>query len=231
MKRFSVIFMVIVFSLGFTRDVYPGVFGIKGGVNFARVSNLKAENLFHLDLDFGTKHGLIIGCFYRFDLGASFSIQPEVYFSMKGTKATGEFSAHGVPRSYDVRLKLNYLEFPILMKYKFPANGKLKPSLFAGPYLGFNSSAKFFVRGESMGIEKTGEEDISHDVKNTEFGITVGASLDYDIGHSSIIIDVRYSFGLTGIYDDPIPVSVSVPDPDTPVSKNGVFSLMLGFAF
>jgi hypothetical protein len=190
-------------------------------VNFARVSNLEEEDEF----DFGTKTGLIIGCFYRFDLGASFSIQPEAYFSMKGTKAAGEESAFGVLYSYDFRLKLNYLEIPILLKYKFPANGKLKPSLFAGPYLGFNNSAKAFARveSESMGIEETEEEDISDDVKNTEFGITVGASLDYDIGHSSIIIDVRYSFGLTGILDDPYP--------DAPVSKNGVFSLMLGFAF
>ena len=142
---------------------------------------------------------------------------------MKGTKAAGEFSANGVPESYNVGFKLNYLEFPILMKYKFLANGKLKPSLFAGPYLGFNSSAKFFVK-----VEKTGEEDVSENVKNTEFGITVGISLDYDVGHSSIIIDVRYSLGLTGIYEDPIS---PFPDPDTPDSKNDVFSLMLGFAF
>ena len=219
MKRFSVIFLVIVFSLGFTQDVYPGVFGIKGGVNFARVSNLEEEEY----LDFGTKHGLIIGCFYRFDLGASFSIQPEAYFSMKGTKAAGEDSAFGVPYSYDFRIKLNYLEFPILLKYKFPASGKLKPSLFAGPYLGFNSSAKTYARVESMGVVETEEEDVSEDVKNAEFGITVGASLDYDIGHSIIIIDVRYSFGLTRIQDD--------PDPGTPDAKNSVFSLMLGFAF
>jgi hypothetical protein len=135
MKRFSVIFLVIVFGLGFTQDVYSGVFGIKGGVNFARMSNLELveEDMF----DFGSKHGLIIGCFYRFDLGASFSNQPEAYFSMKGTKATGERSAYGVPYSYDFGFKLNYMEIPILMKYKFPANGKLKSSLFAGPYLGF----------------------------------------------------------------------------------------------
>ncbi len=216
MRKFSVIFLIMVFGLVFTQDVYPDGFGIKGGVNFARLANLEED-----EFDYGTKTGLIFGAFYRFDLGDRFAIQPEICFSMKGAKAEGEESAYGIPYSYDIRVKLNYLEIPVLLKYKFHTQGKLKPSLFAGPYVGFNTSAKMFTRVEVIGIKETEEEDVADEVRNTDFGLIVGASLDYDIGHSIIIIEVRYSMGLTRIPEDP----------DASDAKNSVFTLMLGYAF
>jgi hypothetical protein len=220
MKKLSVICLVIVFGLVFSQNVYPNGYGIKAGVNFADISNLENPFLEMLGIKFGTKIGVIAGAFYRIDLTNSFAIQPEVYYSQKGTRASGKGSIYDVPYSYDFSLRLDYIEIPLLMKYRIPTRGKFTPGIFAGPYVAFKVSAKAALTVESEGMKQTQEVDIE-DVKKMDFGLAFGANLDFDIGHSSIIIDIRYSLGLSKIseYED---------DPDM---KNSAFTLMLGYAF
>jgi hypothetical protein len=220
MKKLSVICLVLVFGFVFSQNVYPDGYGIKAGVNFADLSNSQNPILEMFGIRFGTKIGIIAGAFYRIDLTDSFAIQPELYYSQKGTKASGEGSLYGAPYSYDFSFRLDYIEIPILMKYRIPTRGKFTPSIFAGPYVAFKASAKAVLTVESGGVKQTQEVDIEK-VKTMDFGLAVGANLDFDIGHSSIIFDIRYSVGL-------LKISEYENDPEM---KNSAFTLMLGYAF
>lgn len=69
-----------------------------------------------------------IGLFAAFPVGERFSIQPEVYYAMKGAR----YYDSGVRAEQSVRL--NYLEVPILMDLQV-LRGAVE--VFAGPYVAF----------------------------------------------------------------------------------------------
>jgi hypothetical protein len=136
---------------------------------------------------------------------------------MKGTKASGSGVIYGYGYSYDLSIEINYLEVPVLMKYKILPEGDYTPSLFAGPYVAFQMSAKGSATVEVDGVSQTEEMDME-EVKSIDLGITFGGSLGIKVGSGRIILDIRYSFGLTKIADDTD-------------AKNSAFTLMLGYAF
>lgn len=227
MRKYIAAMTVITPMLLFSPYANGDGFGIKGGVNFTDVSSIRVVDI-PLDYYFGTKTGLIIGAFYRFDLGKRFAIQPEVYYSMKGTKASGEETIINMLLSYDIRVKLSYLEIPVLIKYKVPAKGKIKPTIFVGPFLGFIWDAKLVGREEFAGQQATVEIDIGDFLKGAvDLGITFGAGLDFDTGHGSIILDARCSLGLTYTFEDVYLYSKLWAGQ----ARNSTFSLMLGYAF
>lgn len=220
MRKFIFVVMIIFVTTLFSQGMYAGGFGIKGGLNFAKISNLQDEELDWLGIEFGAKTGAMFGMFYRFDVGKSFAIQPEVYYSRKGTQASGQIVYLGIPITYDVAIKIDYLEIPVLFKYKIRSKGKFLPALFAGPYIAFKTLGEGSATIKALGLEESEDLELEG-LKSTDFGLTFGGSLGYDIGHSSIIIDIRYSLGLSKLstYED---------DPDM---KNSAFSILLGYAF
>lgn len=183
--------------------------GFKIGVNNA---DFHGENIKEAEQDMGedveSKWGLCAGGFVRFNISKTFAIQPEVLYTMKGAKFNPIFHGGGTERW---EFKLSYLEVPVLVKFMIPTPGGVKPNLYAGPALAIKLSYK--VKAEGGGV--TVEEDVE-DMKDTDFGIIVGAGVD--IG--KLMIDVRYVLGLTTIVDD--------AEDDV---KNGVVSLMIGFSF
>ena len=232
MKRFSVMILVMVLGLVFTWDLHPKRFGIKSGANFANVYNVEDS------LDYKTRTGFIVGAFYRFDLNNHLAIQPEAYFSMKGTKVgsveTYNYLGGTVTEIYDYTFKLNYLEIPVLLKYKIQTRGKLKPSLFLGPCMAFKVSARltgsykyeenYAYLGESGYVSYAADIDEELDeVKTTDFGLIIGAGLDIEMGSSSLVIEARYNWGLTGLS--------KFADASDPGAKNAAFTLMMGIAF
>jgi len=232
MKRLSVMVLVMVLGLVFTQDLHPKGFGIKSGANFANVYNVEDS------LDYKTKTGFIVGGFFRFDLNNHLAIQPEAYFSMKGTRGGGAetYNYYGVTvtDTYEYTFKLNYLEIPVLLKYKIPASGKLKPSLFVGPCVAFKLSARltgsykheetyasYYDSGYYSYTTNVDEEVDA--VERMDFGLVVGAGLDIEMGSTSLVIEARYNLGLTGLS--------KFADASDPGAKNAAFTLMMGIAF
>lgn len=136
-----------------------------------------------------------------------------MYYSQKGIKASGTIDGITISGK-DV---LGYIEIPVLLKFKIPTQGNFSPSLFADPYAAFLMSAKEKVEIDGM----SEEEDIKDNFNTADYGLCFGGSLDFDIGYSQLIIDIRYSLGLKKV-----PLDVEEPD-----NKHSVFSLMLGYAF
>ena len=147
---------------------------------------------------------LVIGGFVSYEVNATFCIQPEVLFTMKGAK----FEGHG----YDVTQNLNYIEIPILAKLNIAMDGNAKPNIFLGPSLGLNLSATYKIESD-FGDDDGDIEDVSP----MEFGIVFGGGVEV----GKILIDARYNMGLTSIDDSSENFKVN----------NSVISIMLGILF
>ncbi|MFH1374115.1 MAG: porin family protein [bacterium] len=177
--------------------------GVKAGVNFAnRFGDIHPQDW---------KTGFCGGGFVAFYVNDIFAIQPEVLFSMKGSKWTRP-STFGDER---ITVKLNYWEIPVLAKLALPTQSTIRFTLFAGPSLGIKLSAK--ARVESPAGTKT--EDIE-EIKKTEFGVAFGVGVDLRRGKNTLTFDVRYTHGLT-----------TIDEYNMCEDKNKVVSLMVGYAF
>jgi len=189
--------------------------GVKGGVNFADVGGDDVSNT-------KNKTGFIAGGFAEFMIGSMFAVQPEVLYSQKGFKIDDP--------DVDGKLKLDYIEVPVLLKINVPIEGsKVHPSFYAGPAVSFKSSCK--LQGEESGVsfdidcdsplifDLIGEE---LPIKSTDFGVVFGGGISFDVGGAEVGVDVRYNLGLTKFVDT---------DPQLD-AKNRVISIMgtVGFS-
>ena len=170
-------------------------FGITGGLNMANMSGDFENN--KAMMTFGG------GFFGRMSAGPQFTIHSEVLYMMKGTKWD----------EGDEKLKLNYIEVPVLLMYNVPMTGPVSPCIFAGPYYATLVSAKSEFEGQEL--------DMKEAFADNDFGVVVGAGVDIKMGPTGkIFLNGRYSLGLSNA-NDFLPDEVSV--------KHGVISLFAGF--
>ena len=152
--------------------------GIKGGANFANVSDVD-----NTSMRTGFQGGLFVGK----DVNPQFGFRVEGLYVQKGAKVDVTTPAGTSEATY----KLDYIEFPILFVYNLSNSETMGFNIFAGPTLGFNMSAK---------IEDT---DVKDDTESFEFGAAIGAGLAKKMaGGKAIGLDVRYTLGATGVGKD-----------------------------
>lgn len=209
MKSLKVLCVVAALVLGLSLNVM-GEVGIKAGVNMSKLTSMGTIS----GADSKALIGYQIGLFYGYALTDNIVIQPEVYYVQKGH----EYKESGGSAKIDT--VLNYIEVPVLFKYKFATEGSFIPSFFVGPYAAFKASAKEKYKGFED-PEENGSIDIKDDVKSTDFGLVFGLGADLKVGETTkFIIDLRYSLGLTKVAKD------SIAD-----SKNTSLALLIGLGF
>lgn len=179
-------------------------FGLRLGGNTAK---LTGDDIQDIEETIKSKTGLVAGVFLAINLGKIVTIQPEVLYTMKGTKledSLGEYSG---------KLYGDYLEIPLLLKIRIPTPG-IQPAIFAGPSVGFKLREKLTFDGQDVPLEESLLE-------NNDYGAIFGAGLD--LGRH-FMIDVRYSLGLKKV--------LTAIEGEEPVDvKNGVWSATIGIAF
>lgn len=182
--------------------------GLKAGLNIANVGGDDADQIIEgQTLD--SKTGFCAGAFFMYQFSPLFSVQPEVYYTMKGAT----YKEGGA----EYTLTLNYFEVPILLKIVIPVQGSnINPAIFAGPFIAFNSTAKQKIEFNGQ----TQEEDIE-DVKSTEFGAQFGGGISFGVGNNEVGVDIRYILGLTTADDSSDPYDI----------KNNVLNFNAYFAF
>lgn len=190
-----VIFILLISSIVYAQGITAK--GIKGGINIATLTGDDVE-------DAESKIGFVFGGFVSYEVNDAFCIQPEVLFTMKGTKMSGQ--------GYEVSQNLNYIEIPILAKLNIAMDGNAQPNLFFGPAVGLNLSATYKIESDY------GDDDGDiEDVAPMDIGIIFGGGVEF----GNILIDARYDMGLTSIDDSSENFKV----------KNSVISIMLGMLF
>lgn len=157
----------------------PGL-GIKGGVNLANqhTSGDGAE-------DSGLKSlpAVVAGAFTTFRVASWLEFQPEVLYSVKGSKVDES--------GFTSKLLIDYLDVPLLARVSKRGSGRLGFYGIGGPYFAFQVRARTRT---SFGAE-TVELDIGEQVERTDFGFSAGGGMEW----GSLVFDGRYSHGLKDI--------------------------------
>jgi len=201
----SFTFLLILFILPLNAQPQ---FCLKAGLNIANAVGDDA-NIGGTDLD--SRTGFSGGVFFMYKFSDLFAIQPEAYYTMKGAT----LNINGV----DITFAFDYIEVPLLLKLIIPVEGSnIRPSIFAGPSVGFNSTAKIKVEADG----ESAEEDVSDMIESTEFGLVLGGGLGFLIGGNELGFNIRYILGLTTLDNES-------DNPDD--LKNAVISFNVYFGF
>ena len=99
-----------------------------------------------------------------------------------------------------LQFKINYLEIPLLVGYRIPASGGVRPYLMGGGQLGFKVGCTF--EGSSGGVTESigcDDQNLGGDFSSTDFAIVGAAGLAFPVGLNHFTIDMRYAVGLMKI--------------------------------
>ncbi len=144
--------------------------GIKGGLN---AYNIKGDNSSNNDM----KYSFHVGLLGHIHLDNQIALQPEIIYSVQGTK----YKSNG----NDSQLNLNYVNIPLLIQYMFDNGFRIE----AGAQLGILASAKSEVGNITT--------EVKSNFKSTDIGAVVGMS--YVKPSTGLGFDIRYNHGLTNI--------------------------------
>jgi hypothetical protein len=172
--------------------------GIKAGLNLADQKYSSDGST----ADTKVKPGLHAGLFLTAMINEKFAVQPEVLFSMQGSK----LDIDGFDGDYETFF--NYIAIPVLARYNITD----RISVHAGPQFGFLLSAETEISYGTQ-VMKT---DIKEYYKTTEISGAIGGEIDIIGGLGA---GVRYVFGLSQIHKDDIDNTGKV--------KNSVFQIYL----
>jgi len=167
------------------------------------------------DVENALQAGYQGGAFVR--IGDKWHIQPEVYFTLK----QGELSYDIMDGTSSIKqnIKLNTIDVPVLVGWKF-----LDPPLFnlrlqAGPVASFVSSTSFDLKVD--GVEMNTPDDFQESFNDLNWGLQVGAGVDFLM----FTVDLRYELGLSDLneeFENPIE---GVPT----TFKSNVFFISVGW--
>jgi hypothetical protein len=150
----------------------------------------------HVDPDDGSENSMLSslggGGFVRFGF-AGLSLQLEALALTKGSKVEDPNTDD------DGKLKLNYVEVPVTAMFSLGSG----PYAFIGPAVAFETSCE--LSAEFGGAEVTVDCDDpgadTLDRKKIDFGVTGGVGLQFAMGPGHILVEGRYTHGLSNIND------------------------------
>lgn len=182
-------------------------FGIKGGVN---MSNLYSGNVD----DKNATYGFNAGFYAAFPISDNIFIQPEILYTTKGA----ELEYNNAFVSGVGKFRLNYIEVPLLVKFKLTQNF----NIHVGGYASYLVDGKV-TNESSAGNAFDFEEKISADDFNRfDAGLSAGVGVDFD----PLSIGLRYNYGLTTVGKERSFAGTSYTFPD---AKNSNLSLYVSY--
>lgn len=165
-------------SGGFSLDEEHLYYGVRIGLNVSGISGDKGVTEFS-----DSKAGMVLGGVIGLKVSSSAPVFLEsgLYYSEKGGKRG------------DVKVSLNYLEVPILIKYGFKASEEISVIPFLGPYFSMAISGK--VKGETdMGKHSSFDDEY---FRRPDMGFKLGCGAEY----SNLYLEMGYAFGIADISD------------------------------
>ena len=201
----------------------PGGFYLKGGVNFANISNKSSGDVDDAK-SLTTFH---VGGIADLPIGDMFSFQTGLLLTGKGAKQENFLDNDNRNDNY-VKAKFNplYLEIPANLVLKFGNGNGSGFFLGAGPYAAFGIAGKSKVETKILGNSSTSEENIEFkdddddnttNIKRFDYGVNFLAGVELN----RFIIGANYGLGLGKINAN--------EDNDNDKNKYRTLSLSVGF--
>ena len=128
------------------------------------------------------------GGYLTLGLLPSFAIQPEILYSQKGYKLSGDIA--GVPWVGEYRL--NYVEIPVLAKFSFGV--LVKPYILAGPYYATKISG--LLERNAWATPPPRQHGLCR--RSSDLGFVLGAGISTPV---KLSLDVRYSNSFSTIFE------------------------------
>ncbi len=147
---------------------------------------------------FDAKNGFQVGFFFSKSLTPVLDVRGEALYARKGAKQTLTFvNQSGAPQGeFDLFYNADYFQVPVILTCALMNEGGMRPVLMAGPYVGVKLSAQTKGDLPPLVLEKSFNGDLQ-DFHDTDFGIVLGAGLEFSQGDRTFLLQVRYDLGLT----------------------------------
>ncbi|MCI2107386.1 MAG: PorT family protein [Bacteroidales bacterium] len=175
MKRlFFILAIACMATVGMNAQRYNRAsFGIIGGLTSSK-SHVK-------DVDASSLSLYHVGITAQLPLFSGLAIQPSLLYQVKGTSVDNIDDAQWK----DFQTKVGYLELPVQIQWG-PDLGFLRPYAFAEPFVGYR------LGSSNDGQAKT----IKSELKKAEYGLGVGAGLDF----WKLQFSIKYFWNFGNIY-------------------------------
>ena len=183
--------------------------GLKTGLNISDFAGGDAGG------DRSSRAGLQLGGYLIFPVrGSKVRVQTECLYTEKGTIYKGD-APNG---HYETRVRLAYLEFPVLARFDIESRSGARPAILLGPAFGIKLSAQ--AEAHTVGASHSGSVD---NVRAIDPGAVIGGTVDIPAGSGAVTLDARYTRGLVTVYES--------SGGHTPSIYNSVIALTLGYRF
>lgn len=175
-------------------------FGVNAGLSLFKISNAD---------DAKFKTGFTGGVSATIPVSDAFAIQPEVNYQMQGAKSENLEEINGA-----AKIKLSYINVPVLAKYRIPNTGL---SIYAGPQIGFLTSGKVSAAGLDINFKQA--------LNSIDFAGAYGLEYAFPIagGNKAVTLNARYSTGFTNVIKKEVTSGES--------NKNVGFAFTVGYRF
>jgi opacity protein-like surface antigen len=199
MKKIYTILIIAMIGLSVQNYAQTKIsLGARAGLAF---SNMSFSPDVSSQITKSSRTGFEFGAVAEFGFGKMFALQVEPMYATGGCKLSGPLFNNGY---YSINgkstYKLAYLEIPILFKVKIPVTGQVMPYAFAGPNIGINLSAKETDEPDGYASQENDQKDY---VSSVNFALDFGAGASFALNKAtSLMLDVRYSLGLSNILSD-----------------------------
>ncbi len=166
-----------------------------------------------------------IGAMAEVEFTNNIAVQAELLFSKQGMSEVREYKRGGETVTKESLFSLNYLNLPILAKYKIAGVG-----LEFGPQFSFLMTGRGYryKNGEVREIEdENGKKQDYFDLTKDEYGIRsfdLGLAFGASYTYNNIYAGLRYNLGL-------LDLAKKRDDNDKSTLKNGVFQVSVGYFF
>lgn len=182
--------------------------GFKTGANFANadLSGITPS----LIPTTRTLTGFTTGINMSYAITDNLSVQPEINFVQRGFKVQEGFNLDianiPIPLGVTVYTRVNYLEIPLQLKYKF-TDGPVQPYIIGGPSLAYATSGTIQEVANVLIDINIGTQDINLGNSNFtrwEAGGRLGAGIAFNTVLGQLQIEGTYYHGFTDFFKDPI---------------------------
>lgn len=185
------------------RDVVS--FGFKAGTNYSNVYDEQGN-----DFVADSKFGLAVGGFVTIPFGKFIGVQPEILFSQKGFKSTGNY----LGSTYSMTRTTDFIDVPLLFAVK--PIGQL--TLLFGPQFSYLLKQKDEFTGGTISSTQQQEFD-NDDITKNILALTGGADFNVD----SFVLGMRAGWDIKTNEGD--------GNSSTPRYKNMWYQATVGYRF
>lgn len=251
------IFRFLLLALSISAGCFPvfaqdNYFGVKGGLSIPQLSGGDDNEL---SRDYKSRTAPNFGAFFELGVKKRFSVQSEVNFAGNGGRRNGvqpiTSPLPGLPpppngayyyADFKNEAILNYLEIPVLAKYRFKPEAKRGIYVNGGVFYGRLLNAKTKTSGSStiyLDKNKTpllippanqplppisfdATTDIKDELNKNNFGLTGGGGVEFRHRQNRFFVDARISYGLLNIQRDTV---------RNGSSRTGNLIISVGYAF